>query len=261
MKKLTITALFALLMPFMSFAQGPFDGTWRLNRADVEVVNGKDVSFSLGDGIYRCDSCVVKYEVKADGEDHEISGGANRDTMNIRVTSDKAIEITNKKTGAVVGTEIRTVSPDGKALTIDWTAVAPTGQSSKGRMIFSRIAGPANGTHAISGTWHPEKMEVGPEITTMGIKVTADTLSMSDSLGNSYAAKFDGDDYPFQGDPGITTVSLQKIAENTVEETDWRDGRVVAVVRLTVADDRQTMSVLVTDKITNTTSRALWRKQ
>jgi hypothetical protein len=51
---------------------------------------------------------------------------------------------------------------------------------------------------------------------------TADGLKMSDPNGNSYDAKFDGKDDPIQGDPGHTMVSLKRIGNDTIEETDWR---------------------------------------
>ena len=57
---------------------------------------------------------------------------------------------------------------------------------------------------------------------------TEDGLKMSDPNGESYEAKFDGKDYPVQGDPGHTMVSLKRIGNDTIEETDKRDGKMWA---------------------------------
>lgn len=51
------------------------------------------------------------------------------------------------------------------------------------------------------------------------------------------------------GDPGVTAVSLKKIDENTIEETDTRKGKVIAVVRMTVDRDGKMMMVTVDDKL------------
>jgi hypothetical protein len=76
---------------------------------------------------------------------------------------------------------------------------------------------------------------------------------MKDGTGDSYTAKFDGKDYPYQGDPGTTSVSLKKIDANTIEETDKRNGKVITVSRMTVAPDGKTMKIAVDDKLNNQT--------
>ena len=48
------------------------------------------------------------------------------------------------------------------------------------------------------------------------------------------------------GDPGRTVVTVKRIDDNTVEETDHRQGKVVDEIRLAVAKDGRT--VQVTDK-------------
>jgi hypothetical protein len=78
-------------------------------------------------------------------------------------------------------------------------------------------------------------------------KVTADALVMSDPAGDSFTAKFDGKEYAFKGDPGITSVSLKKIDENTIQETDIRNGKVITVSRMTVDREGKTMKVTVED--------------
>jgi len=118
------------------------------------------------------------------------------------------------------------------------------------------------GANKISGTWKPGKVEdVSANVITITFETTADGLSMSDPIGDSYTAKFDGKDYPYKGDPGITSVSLKKIDANTIEETDKRNGKVTAVVHMTVSADGKTMKFLITDKLRNTTANWTAEKQ
>jgi hypothetical protein len=59
-------------------------------------------------------------------------------------------------------------------------------------------------------------------------------------------AKFDGKEYPVTGDPGQTSVTLKRLDDNTVMETDHRLGRVTDEIRMAAAKDGKTIDV--TDK-------------
>ena len=71
-------------------------------------------------------------------------------------------------------------------------------------------------------------------VLTITYQGTADGLKMSDPNGNGYDAKFDGKDDPIQGDSGHTMVSLKRIGNDTIEETDWREGLVPPSPRLAI---------------------------
>ena len=75
--------------------------------------------------------------------------------------------------------------------------------------------------------------------------MTPDEFTMN-SNGQNYVAKFDGKQYPVVGDPGHTTVTLKKVDDHTVMETDYRQGKVVDEIRLAAAQDGKTVDV--TDK-------------
>ena len=84
---------------------------------------------------------------------------------------------------------------------------------------------------------------------------------MSDLNGNSYDAKFDGKEYPIQGDPGHTMVTLKRIGQDTIEETSKRDGKVVGVARMTVSSDGKSIHVDYSDKQRGTTMAYAMEKQ
>ncbi|MFZ0796644.1 MAG: hypothetical protein WCA13_05715 [Terriglobales bacterium] len=56
---------------------------------------------------------------------------------------------------------------------------------------------------------------------------------MSMPTGESYTAKLDGKDYPVKGAYPYDSVSLKRINDRTIEETDKRDGKVVEVSKIT----------------------------
>ena len=78
-------------------------------------------------------------------------------------------------------------------------------------------------------------------------------LSYSTPTGESYAAKFDGQDYPYKGNPGVTSLVIKRIDDRTIEETGKRDGSAVYVTRMTVSSDGQSMNIVTDDKRRGTT--------
>ena len=92
-------------------------------------------------------------------------------------------------------------------------------------------------------------------------KVQGDSLNMTNLTGQSYTAKLDGTEAPYKGDPGTTTVSVKRVDKNTMEETDKRDGKVIAVARMMVSADGKTMTIAVDDKLHGTKSEFTATKQ
>jgi hypothetical protein len=79
--------------------------------------------------------------------------------------------------------------------------------------------------------------------------------------GQSYDAKFDGKEYPVTGDPGHTVVTLKRIDDNTVEETDRRNGKVTDEIRIAAAKDGKTIDVTDKDPVHGQTTTYTLEKQ
>lgn len=240
------------------FGQSAFDGTWHFS-ADSAQVTGNNDKFSLENGTYRCDSCNPKVEAKADGHDHPISGSPYSDTINVRQISDHEVEIVTKKDGKVVGRTKRTVSADGKTLTVEFESVI-NGEKANSQFTETRVgdvpsasmmaSSNSQAPNKITGEWKPDKLTAASENSmTYAYKMTGDTFSMKGPQGSSYEAKMDGSDAPYKGDPGITTVSITKIDANTVEETDKRDGKAIGVAHLSVDPDGKHLKLNYEDKL------------
>ena len=81
------------------------------------------------------------------------------------------------------------------------------------------------------------------------------------SNGQSYNAKFDGKQYPVTGDPGNTQVVLKKINARTVEEIDYRQGKVVDEIQIAAAEDGKTVMVADKDVAHGQTTTMIFDKQ
>lgn len=263
MRKLILAAsLLALFVPAVAVAQSSLDGTWKFDLKTAQFPTKPDV-FVLQDGTYQCKTCIPPIDVKADGEDHKVTGHPYFDTVRIKILDDNTIEETDKKAGKTVTVSKSTVSADGKTITFDFTdssntnAAPVTGKGSATRV----AAGPA-GSHAISGSWRMSKIEnVSDNAVTVTFKVEGDSLHMTDPTGQSYTAKLDGTDAPYKGDAGVTTVSVKRIDANTFEETDKRNGKPISVARMTVSADGKTVAFESHDLLAGTTAKATAMKQ
>ena len=248
MKRLLV---FLTLGAISAFGQSAFDGTWRLN-TDTAQIKGND-KFSLQSGMYRCETCVPKIAVKADGKEHKVSGSPYMDMIKVSEPNDQSVEVSATKNGKPAVGNKMTVSEDGKTLTTEWNFVSESGKEGSGKYTSERVGDAPAGANKISGEWHANKIEgASDSVSTVTYKVTGDSVSMSDPTGDSYTAKLDGKDYPYKGDPGTTNVSLKKIDDNTIEETDKRKSKVITVVRMTVDADGKTMKIHVDDKLHDT---------
>jgi len=256
MKKLLV--LLFLAAPL--FAQSPFDGTWK-TKLETAQFSSKPDRYLLEKGMYECFTCTPPFKVKADGTDQKVTGHPYWNMIAVRVVDDRTIEITSKKDGKTISTETETVSSDGNVLTEkfeDDSEAKPV----TGEVTYTRLAkGPA-GSHAYSGSWRVKKVN---DVSSNGLSVTyqttADGLKMSDQNGESYDAKFDGKEYPIEGDIGHTMVSLKRIGKNTIEETDHREGKIVGVSRMTVSPDGKSIHAVYTNKLNGDTTTFTMEKE
>jgi hypothetical protein len=258
MKKLLLAAV--LMASATLFAQSPFDGTW-MTKLETAKFPTKPDKYTLSNNMYECLTCVPKVSVKADGSDQKVTGHPYYDTVAVKVENASSVELIYKKEGKVIFTDDDMVSADGKVMTNKFNDMSGT-QPVTGEVTLTRVEPAPAGAHAISGAWRTSKVNtVSSNGLTVTYKGTADGLMMSDPNGNSYDAKFDGKDYPINGDPGHTMVSLKKIGSDTIEETDKREGKVVGISRITVSKDGKSIHVDFTDKQHGTTTTFTMEKQ
>jgi hypothetical protein len=234
----------ALLLPAVALASSAFDGTWK-GRVDSVKVTGKPDSFVVADGSYTCTSCVPEIKIKADGADHAVTGHDYYDSVAVKIVNATTVERTNKMAGKLTGSASVTVSADGSTLSgkfTDYTGEKPASFT----YTEKRVAAAPAGAHATSGSWRQNRMsDANDALTIVMYEMTPDHFTMH-ANGQSYDAKFDGKEYPIVGDPGHTVVTLKRLDDNTVEETDHRQGKIVDEIRLAAAKDGNTIAV--TDK-------------
>jgi hypothetical protein len=234
-----------VLLPGAALAGSAFDGTWKM-RADSAKVTGKAHEFQVLDGVYTCSSCVPEVKAKADGNDQKVEGQAYYDTIAVVVASPSSIRIVEKKNGKRTLGMNYEVSTDGKTLTSKFEDYTGT-QVAIGTFTETRRTAGAPGSHPVSGSWQPDQLrDANDAARTYVYQMTDDQFSMHWN-GQSYNAKFDGKQYPVRGDPAKTMVSVKRVNDRTVDETDSRQGKVADEIRLAAASDGRTIEVTDND--------------
>jgi hypothetical protein len=235
--------LLPLLLPAAALAGTGFDGTWKTNMESLKTT-GKPLVLLLAGGEYTCSSCNPPYLVKADGAEHKVTGQPYFDTVKVKVTGPNSAEIVLKQGSKELVRFSDTISADGRTLTSKVTNHVGA-QTVTDELIATRVAGAPKDSHPLSGSW-VEQQHVAGDLRPVQYRMTGEGFQMRWN-GQSYDAKFDGKEYPVAGDPGKTTVSLKKMNDATVEETDHRQGKVVDEIRLALAKDASTITVIDKD--------------
>jgi hypothetical protein len=252
--------LLLLVLPVLSLAASPFDGTWIAELSSAKLPEKPDV-IVLNKGIYECKTCMPALYIKANGTDQSVVGNPGYDSVAVRMVNDHRLDTTYKLGGKIVSQSNIAVAADGKTATVmseSRYGAKPVTATVK----LTRVAAGAAGAHAYSGSW---RMTAYEEVSKNGLSLTlrgtADGLQLNDNNGMSYDAKFDGKEYAIAGDPTHTMVTLKRIDERTIEETDKVAGKVEGVYRMTVAADGQSLTGNCNDKRRGTTSQMTLRKQ
>jgi hypothetical protein len=263
MKKLFwIGLLSAILMPAQVMAQSAFDGIWKIDVNQTQLP-AKPGVYLLLNGTYHCRTCIPPIDVRADGQDHRVAGDSCYDTVNINVLDDRTVEETDKSKGKIVHTEKITVAPSGNTATWEFAdSCDANGEEVTWKQISVRVTNGPVGSHPISGSWRAMRIVNSSENgLTATMKLEGDAFSFMDSTGQSFTAVLGGPDVPFEGDAGNTTVSVKRVADDTIEETDKRAGKVVSVTRFTVSADGRTLNVSISDKLQGSSMHFVAAKQ
>ena len=148
----TVLALGAGSVAVAAGAADPVVGTWVLNVAKSKFNPGPAPKSqtrtyaATADGIVltatgtNADGSAVsqKSSFKYDGKDYAISGSADYDSLSLKRVDDLTVESVQKKGGKAVGKTTRTVSEDGKVLTLASKGTGASGAAYDNVMVFDR---------------------------------------------------------------------------------------------------------------------------
>jgi len=249
--------LLALVLLLQSGSASPsvFDGTWIIDSAVTQLPQ-KPTEFVLAKGMFG----QAGQKIRADGTDQKVPETGYWDTVSVRIVDDRTVRIVSKKAGKTMFTELDTVSADGNTLT---QVVTDTTEAQAVTMatVSKRLEKGPDGSHIVSGSWQAYKVDKSKNGSVITYQCTAEGFRAETPLGEKFYAKFDGNFHPVEDDPAHTMVMLKLLNPNTVEQTARRNGKIVGVLRLTVAPDGKTIHTTYENKEDNTTIHSEMRRQ
>jgi hypothetical protein len=145
MQKFLTTAFVATLLGLASVtvaawpAADPVVGTWKLNVAMSKATPGPLAKSETRSYTESAQGMTVSWKtVGADGKDYPVTGAAAYDGLSLKRIDSQTTEFTLKKGGKAVGTGTRSVSKDGKVLTINSKVTTAGGASAEQTLVFDR---------------------------------------------------------------------------------------------------------------------------
>lgn len=148
----TVLAVGGAAVALAAAAPDAIVGTWKLNlakstfspgpapksqmRAYVATADGIDMTYT---GVAADGSAVNgKSTFKYDGKDYPITGSPDFDVLSLKRIDATTIESTQKKAGKTTGTTVRTISGDGKVMTLKSKGTSANGKAYENVMVFDR---------------------------------------------------------------------------------------------------------------------------
>lgn len=238
------------LLPAVAFAASPFEGTWK-TRVDSMKFSGKPDSYEIKDGVFNCKSCVPPYSIKADGSMQKTPENPYRDHASFKVTGPLSAEWTVQKAGKTLDVTKLEVSADGQTLMVTDTNYAGASPVTS-KTTEKRVNKAAPGSHSIAGEWQTDHATDVSAAGLVGKLTSIENGLRMEFNGQSVDARFDGKEYLTANDPGRTMVSLKRLSDRELEETDRREGKVTDVIHWSLAADGKTISFSDEDKIHDT---------
>jgi hypothetical protein len=223
----------AVAVPCLA-AGSSWDGTWKMNVAKSKFT-GDTFTVEAKGNMMRYSNGVVSYDFACDGKVYPVL--ADR-TMTCTGSPAAGYDYSMKAGNNVLATSHRTLSADGKTLTIHGTEVRADGTKPEFTDVYKR----QSGTSGLVGKWMNVKSE-GPT-GTMVIETKGNWIKItSPEYKNSVEGKMDGSALPMTGaniPPGVTQT-IKAEGANKLHYTVQYNGKVLEEGTQTLSADGKTL--------------------
>lgn len=151
-RTLIVALAVVIAAPMLAAQADPFAGTWTLNVAKSKydpgpapksgtvtfTSTGKTVKGVIDGVAGTGEKMHWEYSAALDGKDHPMTGSPDGDTISLKALGANSIETTYKLKGKVTVVNVRTVSADGKTLTVTTKGTNAQGQKVNNLQVFEK---------------------------------------------------------------------------------------------------------------------------
>lgn len=217
------------------FAAGSsWDGTWKLNVAKSKFTGDTFTIEAKGNMLHASDG-VVSYDFACDGKAYAVI--ADR-TVTCSGSPAAGYDFESKAGDKVLSKSHRTLSADGKTMTIHGTQMRPDGTTPEFTDVYKR----QSGTSGLAGKWMNVKSQGSAD--SMVIQTKGDWIKVySPEFKNSVEGKMDGSQLPMTGAniPSGVTQTIKGDGPNKLHYTVQYKGKMMAEGTQTLSADGKTL--------------------
>lgn len=233
---LTACVVAALTAGCVAAADNPFLGVWELNPAKSRMRGTTTTFEQTPSGDIRSTDEQLSYTFKTDGREYDAPGGGK---ITWTQSDDKTWTSITKQDGNTIVTSTRTISPDGKTMTVVSKGTEPSGEAFEDTTVFERVSGGSG----LIGQWRTGNVRIrAPRA--FSIEPNGEDGIILNFLGMdaTCAAKFDGKDYALTGRTFANAkLAIQRKGPRSFELIQKQNGKALYRFTFTVSADGKTM--------------------
>ncbi|GAC1360264.1 MAG: hypothetical protein NVSMB3_08140 [Acidobacteriaceae bacterium] len=239
-KQLLALVLCALTSPAaLLAADNPWVGTWKLDLAKSQFT-GDTFTYSKGSNglMHFSDGAAIEYDFGTDGKPYTDPFG---DTHTWTAAGDNAWDSVTKHGDTEMEKTHRTLSPDGKTLTMVSTGTRPDGTTFNNEATYTRLSG----ARGLEGKWRSTKVNISASDTFVVTEPSPGVYHWDiPGYKESVEGKADGSDLPITGPtvPEGMTLSIKTLSPTSLSYAVKMKGKVIGMGTQTIAPDGQSFN-------------------
>jgi hypothetical protein len=217
-------------------APSPFAGTWKVDLAKSHLA-GDTVTYAKTAKGYTSTGGAMSYAFAVDGKDYPSMG--DRTTAWAKA-ADGGWDETVKAGGKVIDKAHRTISADGKSMTITGVETRPDGTTATDKDVYTRVSG----TSGLAGEWRSVKVQGTSDVETISTPTPGAFRLEDATYKQTIAGKLDGSTATVTGPtmpPGATATYKAK-GPAVWEYTFGLKGKTIGQGVMKVAADGRSMT-------------------
>jgi hypothetical protein len=221
-----------------SATDSPLAGTWKLN-VDKSTLAGQTLSYTTtATGFHYSNGSTVKFDFALDGKDYQVIPGR---TVSWTKSGDNSWDSVYKNgKGTVIAKVHRTLSADGKTMTVVSTDYHADGTTSDETDVRARVSGGPG----LAGTWKEVKIDRASNTTVISVPSAGHIKYEIPSEKETIEGAVDGSPSPVQGPtvPEGATMTFKQVTPSKIAWSYAVKGVVLGKGTDTVSSDGKSLT-------------------
>ncbi len=219
-------------------APSPFQGTWKLDTEKSHFTGDTFTYSTTSSGLMHfSNGSTREFDFGLDGKPYPNMGGY---TVTWTPVGENAWDSEWQLGDKVAGKSHRSLSADGKTLTIEYTSFRPDGTQTQGKDVYTRVSGGPG----LLGTWKNIQAQTTSETFIIGVPAPGQIRLEIPADKEIATGPTDGTPFPYVGPetPEGYTISITMAGPSHLKYVNKYNDKVVNLGTLKVSRDGQTLT-------------------